>query len=107
MLPRQREETRELVEKGETSSFWAKFTIISAGVFLIYSTIITFFTVAGAETYGCLKILGGQGCSENESSVPVFILIVAAFVYCYGLNFYFTFWPILKGEKKFSWGMFF
>ncbi|KAL3915634.1 MAG: hypothetical protein SGILL_005555, partial [Bacillariaceae sp.] len=57
MLPRQREETRELVAKGETSAFWAKFTIISAAVFLIYSTIITFFTVAGAEQYGCLKIL--------------------------------------------------
>ena len=66
MLPRQKEETRELVNSGESSSFWAKFTLISGGVFLIYSTCITFFTVAGAETYGCLKILGGSGCSADE-----------------------------------------
>lgn len=107
MLPRQKKESRELVEAGETSVFWAKFSLISATVFLIYSTIVTFLTVAGADTYGCLKVLGGSGCSENESSIPAFLLIVAAFVYCYGVNFYFTFWPIVTGKKKFSFGMFF
>ena len=107
MLPRQKEQTRELVQKGEKSPFWAKFTLISGGIFLLYSTCVTFLTVAGADTYGCLKILGGAGCTEDESSIPVFILIVGAFVYCYGLNFYFTFWPIIKGEEKFSFGMFF
>lgn len=107
MLPRQKKETQELVKKGETSVFWAKFTLYSATIFLIYSTIVTFLTVAGADTYGCLKILGGTGCSANESSIPVILLIVAVFIYCYGVNFYFTFWPILKGEKKFSFGMFF
>eukprot|EP00978_Attheya_sp_CCMP212_P001667 scaffold3444_cov50-Attheya_sp.AAC.3 len=107
MLPRQKEETRELVRTGETSAFWAKFTLISGGVILIYSTIVTFLTVAGADTYGCLKILGGSGCSETESSIPVYILLAVVFAYCYGLNFYFTFWPILRGEKKFSLAMFF
>ena len=107
MLPRQKEETRELMQKGEKSPFWAKFTLISGAIFLVYSTIITFLTVAGADTYGCLKILGGSGCTEDESDIPVYILISVAFLYCYGLNFYFTFWPILKGERKFSFSMFF
>lgn len=107
MLPRQKEETRELVAEGQVSSFWGKFTLISGAVFLLYSTCVAFFTVAGANTYGCLKILGGSGCSENESSVPVYLLLGAVFLYCYGLNFYFTYWPILKGEKKWDWGMFF
>ena len=107
MLPRQKKETQELIKAGETSVFWAKFTLISATVFLIYSTIVTFLTVAGADRYGCLKILGGSGCSENESSIPAFLLIAVVFLYCYGVNFYFTFLPILKGEKKFSFGMFF
>ena len=107
MLPRQKKETQELVAKGETSAFWAKFTLISALVFLIYSTTTTFMTVAAADSYGCLKILGGRGCTENESGVAVYILMAAVFLYCYGVNFYFTFWPIVTGRKKFSFGMFF
>jgi len=107
MLPRQKKEAQELVAKGETSAFWAKFTLISATVFLVYSSVVTFMTVAGAETFGCLKILGGPGCTEGESSVPVFVLIALVFLYCYGINFYFTFWPILRGREKFNFGMFF
>ncbi|CAB9496879.1 Folate-Biopterin Transporter (FBT) Family [Seminavis robusta] len=107
MLPRQKEESRELVKSGEQSAFWAKFTLITGFLFLVYSTCITFLTVAGADKYGCMKILGGAGCTEDESNLPVYFLIGVAFLYCYGLNFYFTFWPIIRGEKKFSWGMFF
>jgi hypothetical protein len=107
MLPRQREECHELMAIGDKSPFWARFALISGGIFLIYSTIVTFMTVVGADRYGCLKVLGGEGCTENESSVPVILLMSFSFVYCYGLNLYFTFWPILKGEKKLSLGMFF
>jgi hypothetical protein len=107
MLPRQKEESQELVAKGETSTFWAKFTLISASTFLVYSTITTFVTVGAADTVGCYKVLGGPGCSEGESSVPVFLLIGSVFLYCYGISFYFTFWPILTGEKEFHFGMFF
>lgn len=57
--------------------------------------------------YGCLKILGGAGCSDDESSVPVYCLVGAVLVYCYSVNFYHTFLPILRGERKFSVGMFF
>jgi len=73
----------------------------------VYSSLVTFMTVAGADSYGCMKILGGTGCSENESSVPVYVLIAMVFLYCYGVNFYFTFWPILTRRKKFHCGMFF
>jgi len=107
MLPRQKKETKELVAKGETSKFWAYFTLISAAVFLVYSSLVTFLTVAGADSIGCLQILGGNGCSENESSVPVYILIAVVFLYCYGVNFYFTFWPILTGKERFDCSMFF
>lgn len=107
MLPRQKKETRELVAKGEKSKFWASFTLISGFVFLVYSTLVTFFTVAGADTLGCYKVLGGSGCTESESSIPVYLLIASAFVYCYGVNFYLTFWPIITGREKFSWDMFF
>ena len=64
-------------------------------------------TVAGGDTYGCLKILGGPGCTEDESSIPVYYLMGAVFLCCYSVNFIHTFWPILKGEKKFKWSMFF
>ena len=107
MLPRQKEETRELVKQGDESAGWAIFTLVTGGLFLIYSTCITFFTVAGAEKYGCYKVLGGSGCTEDESDIPVYLLIGIAGLYCYGLNFYFTFWPIICGREKFSIGMFF
>jgi hypothetical protein len=107
MLPRQKAECRELIQKGEESPFWAKFTLITGFAFLIYSTCITFLTVAGADTYGCFKILGGGGCTENESDIPVYFLIGIPFLYCYGLNFYFTFWPVITGKTKFSLSMFF
>jgi len=107
MLPRQKKETQELVAKGETSSFWAKFTLISAAIFLVYSSLTTFLTVAGADSVGCLKVLGGEGCSEDESSIAVYMLIAVVFLYCYGVNFYFTFWPIITGKEKFSFSMFF
>jgi hypothetical protein len=107
MLPRQKKETKELVAKGETSKFWAGFTLVSATIFLIYSTLVTFMTVGAADTLGCYKILGGEGCSPNESFIPVYCLMGACFLYCYGVNFYFTFWPCITGKKKFSFGMFF
>ena len=107
LLPRQKKETRELVEKGETSKFWASYTLITGFIFLVYSTLVTFLTVAASDTYGCYKVFGGAGCTENESSIPVYLLILMAFVYCYGTNFYLSFWPIVCGREKFSWGMFF
>ena len=107
MLFRQKSEAKNMLEKGEESTFWAKFTIVSALIFLVYSTLVTFLTVAGADTFGCYKILGGAGCTEDESSIPVYCLMGACFMYCYGVNFYHTFWPIVKGERKFSLGMFF
>jgi len=107
MLPRQKKEVRMLVESGETSSFWSKFALLSALVFLIYSTIVTFLTVVSHETYGCYKVLGGAGCTEDESSIPAYCLVAICFLYVYGLNFYFTFWPILQGKKEFSFSIFF
>lgn len=138
MLVRQKKEAQEMVEAGGESKFWARFTVVSVLVFLIYSTLVTFLTIAGADTvsvrsccvcafglirvlsnecshlcifaavkYGCLKILGGAGCSDDESSVPVYCLVGAVLVYCYSVNFYHTFLPILRGERKFSVGMFF
>ena len=64
------------------------------------------FILAGADTFGCYKILGGEGCSPNESSIPVYILIGVALFYCYGVNFYLSFLPIVKGQKKLSIDMF-
>jgi hypothetical protein len=107
MLPRQKKETKELMAKGETSAFWAAFTMISATIFLVYSTLVTFLTVGAADTLGCYKVLGGEGCTENESSIPVYCLMGACFLYCYGVNFYLTFWPCIMGREKFSFGMFF
>ena len=107
MLVRQKAEAQEMMKANEESSFWAKFAIISATIFLLYSTVVTFLTVAGADSYGCYKILGGPGCTEDESSIPVYCLMGACFLYCYGVNFYHTFLPILRGQRKFSFGMFF
>lgn len=106
LLPRQKKETRELVAKGETSTFWGAFAMGSAFAFLSYSTFVTFVTVRYHDVYGCLKILGGGGCSPDESSATALFLVSAILLYCYGTNFYLSFWPIVKGEHKFSWKMF-
>ena len=63
------------------------------GVSSVQHHIVTFMTVAGADTYGCLKILGGAGFSEDESCIPVYCLMGACFVYCYG-------WPLLVGRSS-------
>jgi len=107
MLPRQKKETRDMVALGETSVFWGMFALLSATVFLIYSTVVTFMTVAGADTYGCFKVLGGAGCSEHESSVPAYVLVACVLLYCYGVNFYISFLPIIKGEEKRTFDIFF
>mmetsp|Transcript_21966 Transcript_21966/g.46351 ORF Transcript_21966/g.46351 Transcript_21966/m.46351 type:complete len:696 (-) Transcript_21966:177-2264(-) len=106
LLPRQKKETRELVAKGEKSTFWGFYCISSAFTFLCYSTFVTFVTVKYHDVYGCLKILGGGGCSADESSATAMALVVIILAYCYGTNFYLSFLPILKGEQKFSWQMF-
>lgn len=106
LLPRQKKETRELVAKGEKSSFWGSFVIVSAFTFLCYSTFVTFVTVRYHDVYGCMKILGGGGCSGEESSTMAFGLVSVILLYCYGTNFYLSYWPIVKGEHKFSWKMF-
>jgi hypothetical protein len=50
MLVRQKKEAKGMMEGGAESAFWAKFTISAAD--FLYSTIVTFMTVAGAESYG-------------------------------------------------------
>ena len=106
LLPRQKKECREMVAKGETSTFWGKFVIGSAFTFLCYSTIATFVTVKYHDVYGCYKILGGGGCSAEESSTMALGLVSAILLYCYMTNFYLSYLPIVKGERRFSWGMF-
>jgi len=107
ILQPQRREARELMARGETSFYWGLFTMISGFVFIIYSTVATFLKVAKAETYGCYKILGGEGCSDGESSVPTYLLVFSALFYCYSVNFYLTFWPIIIGQKSWSFSIFF
>ena len=106
LLPRQKKETRELVAKGETSTFGGMYVVGSAVTFLLYSTIVTVVTVIYHDVYGCAKTLGGQGCSEEETSTLALFLVSSILFYCYGTNFYLSYWPILKGERRFSWGMF-
>ena len=107
MLPRQKKETRELVAKGETSVFWGRFALLSALTFLLYSTVVTFLTVVAHDVYGCFKILGGGGCSADESPIPAYTMVVAVLSYSYGVNFVHSFWPILKGRERFRWDMFY
>lgn len=107
LLPRQKKQTRELVAKGETSSFWGSFVIFSALTFLSYSTLVTFVTVKYHDVYGCMKILGGGGCSADESSTMALGLVTCIFAFCYGVNFYLSYLPILTGERNFSWAMFY
>mmetsp|Transcript_16381 Transcript_16381/g.21993 ORF Transcript_16381/g.21993 Transcript_16381/m.21993 type:complete len:240 (+) Transcript_16381:263-982(+) len=106
LLPRQKKETRELVARGEHSVFWGKFALYSAMIFLAYSTMVTFATVVLHDVYGCFKILGGAGCSAEESSFPAYVMVGCVLAYCYGVNFYLSYWPIVKKKKKFSWSMF-
>ena len=96
----------EMVAKGEISKFWGMYAIISAVIFLSYSTIATFVTVKYHDEFGCFKVLGGGGCSLEESSMPAIILVSSVLLYCYGTNFYLSYLPILKGEHRFSWRMF-
>lgn len=107
LLPRQKKETREMVAKGEISSFWGSFVILSALTFLCYSTIVTFVTVKYHDVYGCMKVLGGGGCSADESSTMALGLVSCIFLYCYGVSFYLTYLPIFTGERSFSRSMFY
>jgi len=107
MLPRQKKEVRILAESGQSSKFWGKFALLSVFTFLSYSSIITFLTVSSAETYGCYKFLGGSGCSEDESSIPSYVLIFFSLLYCYGISFYFIYWPILRGYEKWDFSIYF
>jgi hypothetical protein len=106
LLPRQKKETRELVAKGEHSSVMGIFVIVSMLSFLCYSTFVTFVTVKYHDSHGCLKILGGGGCTDEESSLPALCLVSFILVYCYGTNFYLSYLPILKGKQKFNLDMF-
>jgi len=107
LLPRQKKETRELVAKGESSVFWGNFVIFSALTFLCYATIATFVTVKYHDVYGCMKVLGGGGCSADESSTMALGLVTCILAYCYGVNFYLSYLPIFTGERRFSWAMFY
>lgn len=51
-------------------------------------------------SYGCFKIFGGTGCSADESPVPARFLVVVALLYCYVVNFYLSYLPILRGKKR-------
>lgn len=106
LLPRQKKETRELVAKGEKSTFWGVYVIGSVLIFLCYSTVVTFITVKHHDTYGCFKIFGGGGCSEEESGVMALGLVSVILLYCYGTSFYLSYLPIIKGDRSFSWKMF-
>ena len=103
LLPRQKRETRELLALGEKSKFWSAFALVSGLTFLLYSTVITYVTVALHDVYGCFRVLGGTGCSADESSGPAHFLVASVLLYCYIINFSLSFLPILKGRKKFSW----
>jgi hypothetical protein len=106
LLPRQKKETRELVAKGEKSTFWGIYVIGSAFTFLCYSTFVTIVTVKYHDVYGCMKVLGGGGCSAEESSIMASGLISLILLYCYGTTFYLSYLPVVKGERKFSLRMF-
>ena len=106
LLPRQKKETRELVAKGEKSTFWGIYVIGSAFIFLCYSTFVTIVTVKYHDVYGCMKVLGGGGCSAEESSIMASGLISLILLYCYGTTFYLSYLPMVKGERKFSFRMF-
>ena len=106
LLPRQKKETLDLVALGERSTAWGKFVILSVLVFMAYSTAVTFITVHDHETYGCYKVFGGRGCTEDESSIPALLLVLAGLLYCYGTNFVLTYLPILRGESELSLAMF-
>lgn len=75
LLPRQKKETRELVAKKEKSTFWGAYAMCSAFLFLCYSTFVTFITVRYHDVYGCMKVLGGGGCSADESGSAALALV--------------------------------
>jgi len=106
LLPRQKKEARELVKGGERSRAWGKFLVYSLISFLCYSSLATLVTVKYHYDYGCLKVLGGKGCSDDESSAPALILVLLILSYCYGTNFYLSYLPVLRGKRMFSWKMF-
>jgi len=106
LLPRQKKETRELVARGEKSTLWGAYVIGSVFAILAYSSVVTLVTVRYNDVYGCMKVLGGTGCSADESSVMALFFVVVILLYCYGTSFYLSYMPILTGERKFTWKMF-
>lgn len=75
MLVRQKKEAQEMVEAGGESKFWARFTVVSVLVFLIYSTLVTFLTIAGADTVSvCECALALFACSPMNAHICIYLL---------------------------------
>lgn len=102
MLPRQREETRELVKKNEKSKLWAAVALIAGLCAIIYSTIITIFSARG----GCAAIFGGPGCDDGNPGQGLFVVMAVIFGFCYCVPFYHVYWPILMRRESFRWSIF-
>ena len=98
MLPRQREETFQLVREGKISTFWGRFGLCSLVLALIYSSFVVWTTVLDPQL-ACLHILGGTGCSVDDDTginikvdyIISIILMVGILLYCYGIIWIFTF----------------
>ena len=98
MLPRQREETSQLVREGKISIFWGRFGLCSIVLVLIYTSVIIWTTVLDPQL-ACLRILGGTGCSVDDDIgisskadyIISIILMVGILLYCYGVIGIFTF----------------
>jgi len=101
MLPRQRQETRDLVERNETSKTWAAVALTVGLCALIYSTLVTIFSARG----GCAAILGGPGCSDGKP-IGVYLAMAVIFGFCYIIPTYHVYWPIVIGKERFTWRMF-
>ena len=98
MLPRQREETSQLVREGKISIFWGRFGLCSIVLVLIYTSVIIWTTVLDPQL-ACLRILGGTGCSVDDDIgisskadyIISIILMVGILLHCYGVIGIFTF----------------
>ena len=98
MLPRQREETFQLVREGKISTFWGRFGLCSLVLALIYTSCVIWTTVLDPNL-NCLRILGGTGCDSKENTginiqadyTISIVLMVGILLYCYGIIGVFTF----------------
>lgn len=102
LFPRQRKEAKEKSDRNETSRLWLIFLLVATGLTLVFTTLRAWGPVILPDNITCMRILGGIGCSEDESMIPLYLKFFVVLGFCYGVPTALVYVPIITGKQKFK-----